>query len=416
MQNGEEQSLVYHEEQKQTSAVFVTLKKCLFSRYFLKALFLGQFISLLLCGTAVSTGLLQEQGVNIPTAQSFFNYVLLCLVFMIILCCRKQGRSLGQILKSWGWRYLLIAIVDVEANYLVVKAYAYTTVTSVQLLDCFSVVSVMTLSRLFLKARYRFQHLGGAAVCLLGMIGLVLTDVLVGKNDNSASNTALGDILIIVGASLYGVSNVCEEYVVRTYDKVEFLAMVGLLGSFINGAQFAILERDEVASLDLSSYKTVVPLVMFVICLFLLYSMMTVVIQLTSATAVNLSILSADFYTLLFGLFLFNYKFHVLYFVAFAVIIIGLGIYSTTPPGVQLNTEQSVTVTSQESTEKNPVNSQLSDLCAISEDIETVRVTVDCNKEPDTERSDEHVLDKELGFVLNDRKNVKTNCKDIVNH
>ena len=52
----------------------------------------------------------------------------------------------------------------------------------------------------------------------------------------------------------------------------------------------------------------VVPLVVFVVCLFLLYSTMTVVIQMTSATIVNLSILSADFYTLLFGLFLFNYK------------------------------------------------------------------------------------------------------------
>ena len=51
-----------------------------------------------------------------------------------------------------------------------------------------------------------------------------------------------------------------------------------------------------------------VPLVVFVVCLFLLYSTMTVVIQMTSATIVNLSILSADFYTLLFGLFLFNYK------------------------------------------------------------------------------------------------------------
>lgn len=53
---------------------------------------------------------------------------------------------------------------------------------------------------------------------------------------------------------------------------------------------------------------SVVPLLIFVISLFTFYSTMTIVIQLTSATAVNLSILSADFYTLLFGLFLFSYK------------------------------------------------------------------------------------------------------------
>jgi len=30
--------------------------------------------------------------------------------------------------------YILVSVVDVEANYLVVKAYQYTTVTSVQVL------------------------------------------------------------------------------------------------------------------------------------------------------------------------------------------------------------------------------------------------------------------------------------------
>ena len=46
----------------------------------------------------------------------------------------------------------------------------------------------------------------------------------------------------------------------------------------------------------------------FTLCLYLLYTCMTVVIKHTSATTVNISILSADFYTLLFGLFLFHYK------------------------------------------------------------------------------------------------------------
>jgi solute carrier family 35 protein F1/2 len=35
--------------------------------------------------------------------------------------------------------------VDVEANYLVVKAYAYTSMTSVMLIDCWSIVVAMAL-------------------------------------------------------------------------------------------------------------------------------------------------------------------------------------------------------------------------------------------------------------------------------
>ena len=46
----------------------------------------------------------------------------------------------------------------------------------------------------------------------------------------------------------------------------------------------------------------------FSACMFGLYSFMPVVIKKTSATSVNLSLLTADLYTLFCGLFLFHYK------------------------------------------------------------------------------------------------------------
>lgn len=47
----------------------------------------------------------------------------------------------------------------------------------------------------------------------------------------------LGDMLCLAGAFLYGVSNVAQEFVVKTFDIVEFLGMIGLFGSFVSGAQ-----------------------------------------------------------------------------------------------------------------------------------------------------------------------------------
>ena len=38
-----------------------------------------------------------------------------------------------------------------QANYVIVKAYYYTSLTSVQLLDCSTIAYVMVLSRVFLK-------------------------------------------------------------------------------------------------------------------------------------------------------------------------------------------------------------------------------------------------------------------------
>lgn len=65
-------------------------------------------------------------------AQSFLNYALLLLVFTTMLSCRRGEGNILTVLKQRGWKYFLLGLVDVESNYLVVKAYHYTTVTSVQ--------------------------------------------------------------------------------------------------------------------------------------------------------------------------------------------------------------------------------------------------------------------------------------------
>ncbi|MGO7331655.1 hypothetical protein AB9E14_36950, partial [Rhizobium leguminosarum] len=44
----------------------------------------------------------------------------------------------------------------------------------------------------------------------------------------------LGDGLVLLSASLYAVSNVCQEYTVKHLSRVEFLGMVGLFGTHIH--------------------------------------------------------------------------------------------------------------------------------------------------------------------------------------
>lgn len=54
---------------------------------------------------------------------------------------------------------------------------------------------------------------------------------------HSASNILLGDGLVLLSASLYAVSNVCQEYTVKNLSRVEFLGMVGLFGTIISSVQ-----------------------------------------------------------------------------------------------------------------------------------------------------------------------------------
>ena len=47
----------------------------------------------------------------------------------------------------------------------------------------------------------------------------------------------LGDLLCLAGAVLYGISNVCQEYLVCHFGSLQYLAAVGLFGSIVSGIQ-----------------------------------------------------------------------------------------------------------------------------------------------------------------------------------
>ncbi|XP_035756591.1 solute carrier family 35 member F1 [Egretta garzetta] len=291
---------------------------------------LGQVLSLLICGIGLTSKYLSEDfHANTPVFQSFLNYILLFLVYTTTLAVRQGEENLLAILKRRWWKYMILGIIDIEANYLVVKAYQYTTLTSVQLLDCFVIPVVILLSWFFLLVRYKAVHFIGIVVCILGMGCMAGADVLVGRQQGAGENKLIGDLLVLGGATLYGISNVCEEYIVRNLSRVEFLGMIGLFGSFFSGIQLAIMEHKELLKVPWD-WQIGLLYVGFSACMFGLYSFMPVVIKKTSATAVNLSLLTADLYSLFCGLFLFHYKFSGLYLLSFFTILVGLVLYSST--------------------------------------------------------------------------------------
>lgn len=58
-------------------------------RNVLKTIVMGQVLSLLICGTAVSSQYLASAGVETPMLQSFLNYVLLLLIYTTVLSTHK---------------------------------------------------------------------------------------------------------------------------------------------------------------------------------------------------------------------------------------------------------------------------------------------------------------------------------------
>ncbi|RXG69997.1 Solute carrier family 35 member F1 [Armadillidium vulgare] len=171
------------------------------------------------------------------------------------------------------------------------------------LLDCFVVPVVLALSWLFLKVRYKLVHVLGVGLCLLGVGCLVWANVEDGKAAIPGSERLLGDMLCLGGATLYGLSNVAQEYVIKTYDGVEFLGMIGLFGSLINGVQLG-----EVGSVRWDTWPVLALVGGFSAAQFMFYVVAVHVIKATSATALNLALFTADFYILITGIALFRFK------------------------------------------------------------------------------------------------------------
>ncbi|KAF8929426.1 DUF914-domain-containing protein [Dissophora ornata] len=303
----------------------------MFSRQFLVILLLGQVLSLCITATTIFTTELAQgdNPVSIPTSQSFLNYLVLGIVYTGITLYKEGVSGWVEIVRRRSLYYIVFALIDVEGNYFVVKAYNYTSLLSAMLLDAWTIPCVVLLSVFFLKMRFVHLHYIGVIICLLGMGFLIWSDMVAGGNF-PGSDYVKGDIFCIIGASLYAFSNVGQEYLVRQKPMYEVVGQLGFWGAIINGIQLAILERGELRNIEWTG-SVIGYIIGYDIAMFIMYSISPMLFRLSSATFFNLSLLTSDFYGLLFGLFLFNAQINTIYPIAYVLIILGIIIYNIYP-------------------------------------------------------------------------------------
>ncbi|KAJ2714777.1 hypothetical protein H4R19_001550 [Coemansia spiralis] len=294
------------------------------------ALVLGQVLSLCITGTSViSKKLAGLEAVTAPCFQSSIAYAMLLVVYMPLALVRLGPRAMWANIRRRAHWFVLLAAVDVEGNYFVVKAYSYTSLLSCMLLDTWTLPCVMVLGFFVLRARFRWMQILGVLMCLGGMGMLVKGDMDGGKN-YAASDAVRGDIYIIIGATCYALSNTLEEFIVRHRPQYETVAWLGLFATIINGVQMAALERDTLRSMPWSGpivgYSIGFGLVMFV-----LYTLVPFLFRLSSATFYNLSILTSDFWGIVFAKYLFGDTITPIYGGAFVLIVCGLVAFHAFP-------------------------------------------------------------------------------------
>ncbi|TDL24039.1 DUF914-domain-containing protein [Rickenella mellea] len=303
----------------------------LWTRRFVLSLIAGQVVSLCITATNVTTTELVTRNWALPTTQTFFLYFSLFVIYTPYTMYQYGFKGWGKMVLRDGWKYIILAACDVEGNFLVVKAYQYTSLLSCMLLDAWAIPVCLFFSWIYMRPKYRWTQILGVVVCVGGLGMLVGSDDLTDKNYPAVS-VVRGDIFMIVGASLYGFTNATEEFFVRRSPLYEVVGQLGMWGTIINGIQAACLEHKGMKTATWSG-ANIGFLIAYTAAMIVLYTVAPLLYRLASSAYYNLSLLSSDFYGLLFGLFLFHYKPYWLYFPAFSVVILGLIIYfwSATP-------------------------------------------------------------------------------------
>ncbi|TXG58292.1 hypothetical protein EZV62_016121 [Acer yangbiense] len=327
-------------------------------------LLLGQLVSLILASMSFTSSLIATLGVDAPITQTTFNYALLALVYGAILLYRRQRLRVMFYLfahqmhrlkfvenveqkewnrpnpfvwfyvqytfhglqVAWYW-YLLLGFVDVQGNYLVNKAYQFSSLTSVTLLDCWTIAWAIILTWFFLGTRYSLWQLFGAALSVLGLGLVMLSDA--GIGGGGGSKPLLGDVLVVIGTIFFALSNVGEEFFVKKKDRVEVVSMIGVYGLLVSLIQLSILERKNVESIEWST-DIILALAGYTLSSFLFYTMAPFVLKLGGAAMFNLSLLTSDMWAVVIRICFYRQEVDWLYYVAFVVVVIGLVIYSTT--------------------------------------------------------------------------------------
>jgi solute carrier family 35 protein F1/2 len=301
----------------------------------LPVILFGQIIAFSLAGGNAASSTLQNQyQLHVPTCLTGVVYFLLS--FHIIWLWRENSKQETkmqtchnfpftslQMYIPW-WIYLLLAILDVEANYLAMLSFQQTSLSSSMLLTSLSVLSAVLLRRLIFGSiiSSKAKQLG-VVMCILGGC-LCLQDDVQHRNQNDA-NTDLsndstrinlrGDLLALVAAFLYGLNDVLCEYYVKNNDRVEYVGMLGLFGSIFSFCvQAPILEREGVRDLvtkftrrrsdmdfiNATNSPILFPLLCFVTLLSFFYVSVSLFLSKNDATTLNLSLQTCPLWAVVF--------------------------------------------------------------------------------------------------------------------
>ncbi|OHS93585.1 Integral membrane protein [Tritrichomonas foetus] len=307
-------------------------------------LIVWQLMSMLLTAiNVINTLLADRNGSTLPLLQ-------LCITYSLLLFTHVWRFERSEI--SWI-PYLIVSVFNFVGDTTAIVAYNTTSLSSAMLLTTTVVFWVTPLSFFFLKRKYSLVQLFSIA---FGFCGVILVFVADGVGDSKW----VGNLCSFMSALAYAIANILQEKLVYSASVTLYLCRFSLFTAPISAACSGIFEHKTIRDYN---WNTASFLFIFgySILLAVYYTGIPFVMQFSNATEMNISLLSANFFSLLISIVAFGQKAEWLYLVGFFFIPISITLYTLFPykeKKTELSTGINDNIENSTSNAKNNANAQ----------------------------------------------------------
>mmetsp|Transcript_36910 Transcript_36910/g.79694 ORF Transcript_36910/g.79694 Transcript_36910/m.79694 type:complete len:432 (-) Transcript_36910:129-1424(-) len=257
--------------------------------------------------------------------------------------------------------YFAVALVAVEAQYLIFLSFRYTSFTFIYMMDALAIPSAMVFSKFLLKRRYLPVHVLGGIICIGGITLNTVSDL---KGPDDADKIGLrshvnsqehlkGDILAVCGAVLLGLDDVLSEMMIKKYGgEDELLFVKWFFGLGISVFQLLILEEDSLVAFfeNQGGEPCKVSMRFLLLGVYVVFQALDKAgeirfLGISEAALLNLSLLTSDLWAAAFSTFAEGVVPSVSYFVALLLIVSGIVMYEAGPSPISHSTPSNIKIT-----------------------------------------------------------------------
>ncbi|XP_013194928.2 solute carrier family 35 member F1-like [Amyelois transitella] len=142
-------------------------------------------------------------------------------------------------------------------------------------------------------------------------------------------NQLVGDMLCLGGSLLYAMVTVLQEMMLKTYSCTDYLSSLGIIGATLSAVQTFFLEFHELIVFNWLEMDTLIQICVYWFIQTIFQVLQCLMLRDAGSIILHLSFLSADYYTLIAGMYIFQFKFHALYFLSYLLAMVGVFLFSS---------------------------------------------------------------------------------------